>query len=154
MNSSLSGIKKGPDETLSIPSFHVDSSALMNRVINTKINQVKDYLNTELTNINYSLSKYVKETKIEADSVKNHTDRVNSINVKIINLEERVETNFHKMATAINSLVDRVENLNRDYQKKLTTEIENILIEPKTIIEDEMNIEPSSLEMDAELLIE
>ena len=122
--SSLSGIKKGPDETLSIPSFHVDNSAMVNRVINAKISQVKEYLNTELTNVNLTLNKYIKETKTETDAIRNNTDRVNSINVKVNSLEERIESRFNKITSLVNSLVDKFENLNNSYQQKVRNEKE------------------------------
>jgi hypothetical protein len=119
MASSLSGIKKGPDETLSIPSYHVDNSAMVNKVINTKISQVKEYLNTELTNINYTLSKYIKETKTEADSGKNNNDRIYSINTKVMSLEERLESHFHKLSSELNCLNSRFKELENNFQKQL-----------------------------------
>ena len=119
MTSSLSGIKKGPDETLSIPSYHVDNSVMVNKVINTKISQVKEYLNTELTNINYTLSKYIKETKTEADSGKNNNDRIYSINTKVMTLEERLESHFHKLSSELNCLNSRFKELENNFQKQL-----------------------------------
>ena len=119
MASSLSGIKKGPDETLSIPSYHVDNSANVNKVINTKISQVKEYLNTELTNINFTLNKYIKETKTEADSGKNNNDRIYSINTKVMSLEERLESHFHKLSSELNCLNSRFKELENNFQKQL-----------------------------------
>jgi hypothetical protein len=121
MNSSLGGVKKGPDETLSIPSFHVDSSAMVNHVINTKIIQVKEHFTSELANINRSLNKIIKESKVDTDSSKNNNDRIYSINTKVMSLEERLESHFHKLSSELNSLNCRFKELENNFQKQLRT---------------------------------
>ena len=125
MNSSLGGVKKGPDETLSIPSFHVDSSAMVNHVINTKIIQVKEHFTSELANVNRSLNKIIKESKVDTDFSKNNNDRIYSINTKVMSLEERLESHFHKLSSELNCLNSRFKELENNFQKQLrTTKVE------------------------------